>query len=79
MAHKKMTIATLAKMINEGFKTTATKEDLKEVKEDVATLRSEVRAGFERVEHLLLEDQPRKIENLETRMKKLEDALPAGR
>jgi len=69
------TIEDLARMINEGFKTTATKEDLKEVKEDVATLRSEVRAGFDRIEHLLLEDQKRKIENLETRMKKLEDAL----
>jgi hypothetical protein len=75
MAQQKSTIEDLARMINEGFKTTATKEDLKEVKEDVATLRSEVRAGFERVEHLLLENQKRKIENLETRMKKLEDAL----
>jgi hypothetical protein len=28
-----------------------------------------------RVETLLLEEQKRKIENLETRMKKLEDAL----
>jgi hypothetical protein len=75
MAQQKSTIEDLARMINEGFKTTATKEDLKEVKEDVATLRSEVRAGFERVELLLLEDQKRKIENLETRMKTLEDAL----
>jgi len=62
-------------MINEGFKTTATKEDLKEVKEDVATLRSEMRAGFGRVEHLLLEEQKRKLESLETRVKHLEDAL----
>jgi hypothetical protein len=75
MAQQKSTIEDLARMINEGFKTTATKEDLKEVKEDVATLRSEVRAGFERVELLLLEDQKRKIEHLETRMKTLEDAL----
>ena len=43
--------------------------------EDVATLRSETQAGFDRIEHLLLEEQQRKIENLETRMKKLEDAL----
>jgi len=69
------TIEDLAQVINEGFKTTASKENLNEVKEDVATLRSEVRAGFERVEHLLLEEQRRKIENLEIRMKKLEDAL----
>jgi hypothetical protein len=62
-------------MINAGFKTTATKED-------VAALRSEMNEKFEgvesrldRIEHLLLEEQRRKIENLETRMKKLEDAL----
>jgi hypothetical protein len=33
-------------MINEGFTTTATKEDIKE-------LRTEMQAGFERIEHLL--------------------------
>jgi hypothetical protein len=53
----------------------ASKEDIKEVKEDVTALRSKMRAGFERIENLLLEEQRRKIENLETRMKKLEDAL----
>jgi hypothetical protein len=62
------TIDDLARMINEGFKTTATKED-------VAALRSEMTAGFERIEHLLLAEQKRKIEDLEKRMKRLEDAL----
>jgi len=66
------TIEGLAALINE---TMASKEDIKEVKEDVTALRSEMRAGFDRIEHLLLEEQKRKIENLETRMKKLEDAL----
>ena len=51
-------------MINEGFKTTATKEDIRAVN-----------TRLDRIEHLLLEEQKRKIENLETRMKKLEDAL----
>ena len=64
MAQKNMTIETLAEMINEGFKSTASKEDIQRV---------EVR--LDRIEHLLLEEQKRKIENLETRMKKLEDAL----
>ena len=68
MPKKTITIEGLARMINEGFKTTATKED-------VAALRTETQAGFDRIEHLLLEEQKRKIENLETRMKKLEDAL----
>jgi hypothetical protein len=64
MAQKNMTIETLAEMINEGFKSMATKEDIKAIN-----------VRLDRIEHLLLEEQKRKIENLETRMKKLEDAL----
>ena len=59
------TIEGLAALIND---TMASKEDIND-------LRSEMRAGFERIENLLLEEQRRKIENLETRMKKLEDTL----
>jgi hypothetical protein len=51
-------------------------------KEDVQALDKKVTEGFERVdsrldriEHLLLEEQKRKIEDLEQRMKRLEDAL----
>jgi hypothetical protein len=51
-------------MINEGFKSTATKEDINRV---------EVR--LDRTEHLLLAEQKRKIEDLERRMQRLEDAL----
>jgi hypothetical protein len=68
MAQEKMTIETLAALINEGFKTTATKDD-------VVALRTEMTAGFNRIEHLLLEEQKRIIEDLEKRMKRLEDAL----
>jgi hypothetical protein len=64
MTKKTITIDDLARMINEGFRTTASKEDIK---------RGEVR--LDRIEHLLLEEQRRTIENLEARMKKLEDAL----
>jgi hypothetical protein len=64
MAEKKMTIETLAEMINEGFKTTATKDDIKEV-----TTR------LDRIEHLLLAEQKREIEDLKKRMNQLEDAL----
>jgi hypothetical protein len=42
MAQKKITIETLAEMINEGFKTTATKDDIKEVT-----------THLDRIEHLL--------------------------
>jgi hypothetical protein len=58
------TIDDLARMINEGFKATATKEDI-----------TQVNVRLDRIEHLLLEEQKRKLEDLETRMKKLEDAL----
>ena len=41
-------------------------------KEDVTELRSEMKAGFERIENLLLAEQKREIEDLK---KRLEDAL----
>jgi cell division septum initiation protein DivIVA len=50
------------------FKTTASKQDM-----------TEVQQHLDRIEHLLLEEQKRKIQSLEARMKKLEDALPVGR
>jgi hypothetical protein len=62
------TIDQLAAMIQEGFKSTATKEDIKE-------LRTEMQAGFSRIENILLAEQKREIEDLKQRMKRLEDAL----
>jgi hypothetical protein len=51
-------------------------------KEDVQALDKKVTEGFERgdsrldrIEHLLMEEQKRKIEDLEQGMKRLEDAL----
>ena len=66
------TIAGLAEMIQ---RTMASKEDVHALDKKVQALDTKVTAGLERIEHLLLEEQRRKIENLETRMKKLEDAL----
>jgi DNA-binding FrmR family transcriptional regulator len=69
MAKNKITtIEGLAQLINE---TMASKEDIKDVREDIAN----VNGRLDRIEHLLIEEQKRKIENLEMRMKKLEDAL----
>jgi len=70
MAQEKMTIERLAEMINEGLKPTASNEDIKEVRSEVVNLRTEIRAEFDRIESLLLEEQKREIENLEARMKK---------
>ena len=66
------TIEGLAAMIQ---RTIASKEDVQALDKKVQALDTKVTAGLERIEHLLLEEQRRKIENLETRMKKLEDAL----
>jgi predicted transcriptional regulator len=64
MAKKTTTIDELARMINEGFNNTATKEDIKGVN-----------ARLDSIEHLLLAEQKREIEDLKKRMKRLEDAL----
>jgi hypothetical protein len=65
------TIDRLAQMINEGFKTTASKEDMKEV----TTRRDSVESRLGRIETLLMEEQKREIKDLKTRMKRLEDTL----
>jgi hypothetical protein len=43
--------------------------------EDVHALDNKVTEGFEQIEHLILEEQKREIEDLKQRMKRLEDAL----
>jgi oligoendopeptidase F len=73
MAQKNITtIEGLAEMIQ---RTMASKEDIKEFRVEVQQKFELVESRLDRIEHLLLEEQKRKIENLETRMKKLEDAL----
>jgi hypothetical protein len=66
------TIEGLAELIHG---TMASKEDVHALDKKVQALDTKVTAGFERIEHLLLEDRKRKIEHRETRMKTLEDAL----
>jgi oligoendopeptidase F len=73
MAKKTITtIEGLAEMIQ---RTVASKEDIKEFRAEVQQKFELVESRLDRIEHLLIEEQRRKIENLETRMKKLEDAL----
>jgi oligoendopeptidase F len=66
------TIEGLAEMIQ---RTMASKEDIKEFRAEVQQKFELVESRLDRIEHLLIEEQRRKIEHLETRMKKLEDAL----
>jgi hypothetical protein len=58
----------LALMINEGFTTTASKEDM-------TAMEARLTTRLDRIEHLLLAKQEQRLNDLETRMKKLEDAL----
>lgn len=53
----------------------ASKEDLKAV----TTRLDSIDGRLDGIENLLLTEQKREIEDLKKRMKKLEDALPAGR
>jgi hypothetical protein len=69
------TIDDLARMINEGFKSTASKDDLKALEERVNTRFDGIDSRLDRIENLLLAEQKREIEDLKQRMKKLEDAL----
>jgi hypothetical protein len=62
------TINDLARMINEGFKSTASKADINALENRFTT-------RLDRIEHLLLAEQKRKIEDLKKRMERLEDAL----
>jgi hypothetical protein len=55
-------------MSNEDFKSTATKEDLTALEDRLTT-------RLDRIEHLLVAEQKREIEDLKLRMKRLEDAL----
>ena len=61
-------IENLACMINEGFKSTATKEDIRAVN-----------SRLDRIEHLLLAEQKQEIEDLKRRTKRLEDAFAVSR
>ena len=72
---KNITIEQLAEMVNKGFKDTASKEDIKALEERVSSRFDGIDSRLDRIEHLLLAEQKREIEDLKKRMKRLEDAL----
>jgi peptidoglycan hydrolase CwlO-like protein len=72
MAKEIKTIEGLAAMIQ---RTIASKEDVQALDKKVEALDKKVTEGFERIEHLLLAEQKREIEDLQKRMKRLEDAI----
>jgi hypothetical protein len=66
------TIEGLAEMIQ---RTMASKEDIKELCTEMNQKFAGVDSRLDRIEHLLLAEQKREIEDLKQRMKRLEDAL----
>jgi hypothetical protein len=66
------TIEGLAELIHE---TMASKEDIKALEDRVNTRFDGIESRLGRIENLLLEEQKRDIENLKSRVKRLEDAL----
>jgi oligoendopeptidase F len=66
------TIEGLAEMIQ---RTMASQEDIKELRTEMNQKFAGVDSRLDRIEHLLLAEQKREIEDLKQRMKRLEDAL----
>ena len=66
------TIEELAAMINTH---TASEQDITEVKQGKPAVEGRLTTRLDRIEHLLLATQAQRLNDLETRMKKLEDAL----
>jgi hypothetical protein len=52
-----------------------TKEDMMAVKEEMTAMEGWLTTRLDRIENLLLAKQEQRLNDLETRMKKLEDAL----
>ena len=71
----KITITTIEGLAEMIQRTMASTEDGQALDKKVQALDMKVTTGFDHIEHLLLEEQKRKIENLEPRMKKPENAL----
>ena len=69
-------VSTIQEMVNTIMKTvTETKEDMTLVKGDMKAMEDRLTTRLDRIEHLLLAEQKREIEDLKQRMKCLEDAL----
>jgi hypothetical protein len=75
MAETKITIEKLAAMINKGFKSTASKEDINAVADELTTRLDSIETRLGRIENLQLAEQKPEIADLQKRMQRLEDAL----
>ncbi len=66
MAKKNVTIDDLAVMVQKGFAETATKTELKSMK-------NEMNERFDKIENLILADHKKRIEKLENEVKELKE------
>ncbi len=70
------TVTTIQETVDAIRETTAaTKEDMTRVNEDMQAMEGRLTTRLDRIEHLLLAKQEQRLNDLEARMKKLEDAL----
>lgn len=75
MAKRKMTIETLAGMIQRGFGEMAKKHDMDKRFDSVEKRFDAIDDRFDRIEKLILADHKRRIERLEEQVKDLRDLL----
>jgi archaellum component FlaC len=75
MAKRKMTIDTLAAMIQRGFGEMAKKNDMDRRFDSVEKRFDAVDDRFDRIEKLILADHKRRIDRLEEQVKDLRDLL----
>jgi hypothetical protein len=58
-----------------GFREPQEAQDITEVTQDMKAMEDRLTTRLDRIEHLLLAEQKREIEDVKKRMKRLEDAL----
>ena len=75
MENKEITIEDLARMIQEGFRETAKKEEVNTQFKEVNVRFDKIENRFEKIEKLLLAEHQRRIEKLETEVKELRELL----
>ncbi len=72
---KSITIDQLARMVQKGFEETSKKSDLNNLRTDLNNLRTEMNERFDKVEKIILADYKRRLEQVESDMRLLKNAL----
>lgn len=73
MARKNVTTEDLAIMVKKGFDETSKKRDLEELRSDMNGRMGRIEEKLDNIEKLILKQHSFKIQDLEKRMKRMED------